>query len=104
MAYALGSVLAVVTVAVACEAQYFLRGLSIHHINSVSAIPIYLMSLFRENLVHHQLQSLHWTKSILTGIPTQGGIPFFNPLYLPLALLFTFTQSIVAYDILLRIV
>ncbi len=102
--FALGAFFAMLVVSVACEEPYFLRGLTIHHLTSVSAIPIQLLFIFRENLLDHDLQSLHWTKSILTGIPTQGGIPFFNPLYAPVALTFGFAQSIVAYDILIRIV
>lgn len=94
--------LAILGSAAGAEALYFLRGLSLHHFNSVSAIPIYLLKLFRDNLLAGSFLPLTWTKTILTGVPLPGGVASYDPFFIPLALLFNLPDAVVAHDIALR--
>lgn len=94
--------LVIICSASGAEALYFLRGLSLHHINSVSAIPIYLLKLFQNSLLAGTILPITWTKTILTGVPLPGGMPSFDPFFIPLAFLFNLSNAIVAHDIVLR--
>jgi hypothetical protein len=89
--------------AVVSQWKFLSEGLSIFHINSVSAIPMFQLKLFQDNLLAGRYAPITWTKSILTGLPLSGGLPTFNPLFIPVALLFHFEDAVIAYDVLLKI-
>jgi len=94
----------IILVCILSNINYFLHGMSVYAINSVALSPLSFLKLQIGNFRALDFYPQYWTNLISTGVPIHTGIGMYNPLLLFLVFFSKFSDSIIFYDILLKII
>lgn len=94
----------ILLVCVLSDINYFLHDKSIYHINSLASSTLLYIKIKIQDFQALNFIPRYWLSFISSGVPFNSGLSVYNPLLIIVSFFKNFSDSLIAYDILLKFI